>query len=113
MGQLVSHVLSDVQVMNFVASAADTIRSSAQSACGSACSNVSITTVFRGVANALIYLVGAISVIMIIWGGLRYVISNGDAKRVAAAKDTILYAVVGIVVAVVAFAIVNFVTGLF
>jgi hypothetical protein len=65
--------------------------------------------VFSTIANTLIFLVGAIAVIFLIIGGLRYVISNGDSKNVTAAKDTILYAIVGIVVAVISFALVQFV----
>jgi hypothetical protein len=65
--------------------------------------------IFTVIANTLIFLVGAISVIYLIIGGLRYVVSNGDSKNVTAAKDTILYAIVGIVVAVVSFALVQFV----
>ncbi len=60
-------------------------------------------------ANTLIFLVGAVAVIFLIIGGLRYVISNGDSKAVEAAKNTILYAIVGIVVAVISFALVQFV----
>jgi len=65
--------------------------------------------IFTVIANTLIFLVGAIAVIFLIIGGLRYVISNGDSKNVTAAKDTILYAIVGIVVAVISFALVQFV----
>ena len=46
---------------------------------------------------------------MLIIGGLRYVISQGDANNVKQAKDTILYAIIGIVVAILAYAVVNFV----
>ncbi len=65
--------------------------------------------IFTIIANTLIFLVGAISVIFLIIGGLRYVVSNGDSKNVTAAKDTILYAVIGVVVAVVSFALIQFV----
>lgn len=65
--------------------------------------------IFSTIANTLIFLVGAVAVIYLIIGGLRYVISNGDSKSVEAAKNTILYAIVGIVVAVIAFALVQFV----
>lgn len=65
--------------------------------------------VFQTVANTLIFLVGAVAVIFLIIGGLRYVISNGDSKAVEAAKNTILYAIIGIVVAVISFALVSFV----
>jgi Type IV secretion system pilin len=64
---------------------------------------------FNTVANTLIFIVGAVAVIMLIIGGLRYVISNGDPKNVSAAKDTILYAIIGIVVAIISFALVQFV----
>jgi hypothetical protein len=65
--------------------------------------------VFQTVVNVMLFLIGAVAVIMLIYGGIRYTVSGGDAKNVTAAKNTILYAIVGIVVAVLAFAIVNFV----
>ena len=46
---------------------------------------------------------------MLIWGGIRYVLSGGDSGAVSSAKKTILYAVVGLIVAILAYAIVNFV----
>jgi len=67
------------------------------------------TGVFKIVTNVLLFIIGAISVIMLIIGGIRYVISGGDSAAVTSAKNTILYAVVGIVVAILAFALVNFV----
>lgn len=65
--------------------------------------------IFTTVINVLLYVIGAISVIMLIYGGVRYTISAGDPGAVTAAKNTILYAIVGIVVALLAYAIVNFV----
>lgn len=65
--------------------------------------------IFTTIANILIFLIGAVSVIVLIYGGFQYVTSTGDAKRVEGAKNTILYAIIGIVVALLAFAIVNFV----
>jgi hypothetical protein len=53
--------------------------------------------------------VGVISVIMIILGGYSYVMSNGDPQRIASARNTILYAVIGLVVAASAQFIVGFV----
>jgi hypothetical protein len=95
----------------FLAGASSQIKDSALKACGNSCNTgTTVAGIFAGIANALIFLVGAISVIMIIIGGLRYVISNGDSKQIAAAKDTILYAVIGIIVAIAAYAIVRFVT---
>ena len=68
-----------------------------------------LPSLFATIANVLIFLVGAISVIVLIIGGLRYVISGGNPAQVQGAKNTILYAIVGIVVAVAAFALVSFV----
>lgn len=65
--------------------------------------------IFETIVNILLFLIGAVSVIMLIYGGIRYTISGGDSTAVTSAKNTILYAVVGIVVAVLAFAVVNFV----
>ena len=64
---------------------------------------------FTSIVNTALFLIGAISVLMLIYGGIRYTTSGGSEKSVTAAKNTILYAVVGIIVAVLAFAIVNFV----
>lgn len=63
------------------------------------------------VVNALLFVVGFLSVIMLIFGGLRYIVSGGNASAVTAAKNTILYAIVGLVIAIFAYAIVNFVIG--
>lgn len=94
----------------FMASANSLITSGTAAACsGGACGNASLNGIFGTVANTLIFLVGAVSVIMIIVGGLRYATSNGDAKQTEAAKNTILYAVVGVVVAIASYAVVNFV----
>ena len=70
-------------------------------------------SIFKKVTNVLLFLVGAISVIMLIIGGIRYVISGGDQAQVTSAKNTILYAIVGIVIAFLAYAAVNFVAGAF
>jgi len=70
-------------------------------------------SIFRIVTNVLLFLVGAISVIMLIIGGIRYVVSGGDQAQVTSAKNTILYAIVGIIVAFLAYAAVNFVSGAF
>lgn len=69
--------------------------------------------IFKTVTNVLLFIIGAISVIMLIIGGIRYVVSGGDSGAVTSAKNTILYAIVGIVVAILAYALVNFVIGSF
>lgn len=63
----------------------------------------------KRVVNIMLFIIGAVAVIMLIMGGIRYTISGGDQSQVTAAKNTILYAIVGIIVAIFAYAIVNFV----
>ena len=65
--------------------------------------------IIKNVINTILMVLGMIAVIMIIAGGIRYTTSNGDSNQTKAAKDTILYSVVGLVIAILAFAIVNFV----
>jgi hypothetical protein len=48
---------------------------------------------------------------MILFGGLRYVLSGGNSSAVTSAKNTIMYAIIGLVVAFFAYAIVQFVMG--
>lgn len=88
-----------------------------------ACSGAANTAVCKGkddkllgpdglltrIINLLLTIIGIIAVIMIIVGGIRYSISGGDSGQVKSAKDTIIFAVVGLVVAIMSFAIVNFV----
>jgi hypothetical protein len=63
------------------------------------------------ITQDLMILIGSLSIIFIIVGGLQFVLSGGDSKRVETAKNTILYAVVGLVIAISAYAIVSFITG--
>ena len=65
--------------------------------------------VFKKVTNTILYIVGIIAVVMLIIGGIRYVTSGGDAKKVTDAKNTVLYAIIGLIISFLAFAIVNFV----
>jgi hypothetical protein len=67
-------------------------------------------SIFVTVTNILLFLIGAISVVMLILGGIRYVLSAGDQAAVTSAKNTILYAIIGIIVAFLAYAAVIFVT---
>lgn len=64
---------------------------------------------FEDILNILTYVVGAVAVIMIVVSGLMYVLSAGDSNNVSRAKNTLLYAVVGLVIAMLAQGIVAFV----
>lgn len=87
---------------------AQTLQEGANAAQGTS-TPTDIKVEFKTIANTALFIIGAVSVLMLIYGGIRYTISGGDEKSVTAAKNTILYAVVGIIVAVMAYAIVNFV----
>lgn len=76
---------------------------------GGGSSKTDIGDVIKTVVNVLLFLVGSLSVIMIIVGGIKYTVSNGDSSSVSSAKNTIMYAVVGLLVSIFAYAIVNFV----
>ena len=62
-----------------------------------------------GVINGVIAVLGLVCVVVMIIGGVNYMTSSGDAGKVKKAKDTILYGLIGLVVCVLAFALVNFV----
>ena len=62
-----------------------------------------------GILNAIIGIAGLVAVIFIIIGGINYMTSAGDAAKVKKGKDTILYALIGLIICALSFAIVNWV----
>ncbi len=68
-----------------------------------------LVTSITGILNAVIGILGLVCVVVMIIGGVNYMTSSGDATKVKKAKDTILYGLIGLVVCVLAFALVNFV----
>lgn len=76
-------------------------------------SDVSEDVLLVNILNTAYFLGGLIAVIVIIIAGLTFINSGGDASSVVKAKNQILYAVIGIVVILVAFTITNFVIGSF
>lgn len=81
------------------------------------CSNVTssahttVDNIITTVINIFSLVVGVVSVIMIIIGGLKYITSGGDSGNVSGAKNTILYAIIGLVIVALAQVIVKFVLG--
>lgn len=71
--------------------------------------NKNIEGTVTNVINIFLYIVGILAVVMIIVGGVQYTTSAGDQAKVTKAKNTILYGIIGLVVSVLAYAIVNFV----
>jgi hypothetical protein len=55
---------------------------------------------------------GILAVVFIIIGGFKYTISGGDASGIKSAKETITYAIIGLIVTLLAFGIVNYITGI-
>ena len=83
---------------------------------GSGCDDKSSTSVgdmLKMVINVLSFIVGFVAVIMIIIGGLKYITSGGDSSSTNSAKNTILYAVIGLAVVALAQIIVRFVVSKF
>ncbi|OYX42853.1 hypothetical protein B7Y94_02840 [Candidatus Saccharibacteria bacterium 32-49-12] len=75
--------------------------------------SLNVSQTVTAVVNWLLFFVGVLAVIMLIWGGIKYATSAGDASKVTAAKNTILYAIIGLVIAILAYAIVSWVSGTF
>ena len=71
------------------------------------------TPIFQTISDVLLFIIGAVSVIMLIIGGIRYTVSQGDSSAITSAKNTILYSIIGVVVAILAYAAVHFVIGNF
>ena len=61
------------------------------------------------IVNVLLFILGAVAVIVIVIAGFRFVVANGDTNAVSSARNAILYAVVGLIIAILSYAIVNFV----
>jgi hypothetical protein len=66
---------------------------------------------FANVLQIVFGLAGAIALVSITLGALNYVLSQGDSSKLAKAKDTIMYSVIGLIVCLAAFSIVTFVIG--
>jgi Type IV secretion system pilin len=110
-----------IPVLNGVASADITqdVCNGSQSASGSgggstscassAVNSSSLTNLARTITKWFSIIVGAISILMIIYGGFRYITSGGDSGRVGTAKNTLIYAIVGLIIVALAQVIVNFV----
>lgn len=70
---------------------------------------IGVDGVFTRITSIALYIIGAVSVLMLIWGGLRYILSGGDSKKITDAKNTVLYALLGLAIAFFSYAIVHFV----
>lgn len=68
-----------------------------------------VDKIITAVVNILSVIVGIVAVIMIVIGGFKYITSSGDANKTASARNTIIYALVGLIIVALAQVIVRFV----
>lgn len=100
-----------------MAATSDPIQNAIQSGVNSAAGNTGATvnaetkvnTTIANIVNVLSMIIGIIAVIMIIIAGFRYVSSGGNSDKITSAKNTLVYAIVGLVIVAVAQIIVRFV----
>lgn len=69
--------------------------------------------VIEVVVNTMLFIAGLLAVIIIIYSGIKYMTANGDKQKIESAKSTLMYAIVGLIITIIAYAIVNFVIGAF
>ena len=107
-----------MDILKFIAGDTETPTAASSGAAGNASTGVSSvnpganTDLFQSInmiLTAVFSIIGIIAVVMIILGGISYATSQGDPGKVKKGKDTILYGIIGLVIAILAFAIVNFV----
>ena len=77
--------------------------------CASEDAGGDVTEIIGTITDVMFFFVGALAVVMIIYSGIRYTTSAGNANSVTAAKNTLIYSVVGLIVAILAYAIVKFI----
>lgn len=80
---------------------------------GGSGSNQNLPDIITTIINVMLFIAGALAVIMIIYGGIRYITAHGDEKQVKVAKDTIVYSVAGLIIAILAYALVTFIFNAF
>ena len=96
--------------------AADTISEACalnpnSAACQGMSDSTKLPTMAKNIINTGLMIVGMLAVAMIIYAGIRFITAGGNAQQVATAKKILIYSVVGLVVALCSYAIVNFVIG--
>ena len=79
--------------------------------CNYAGANSKVNQILKTVVNIFSIIVGVVAVVMIIVGGLKYITAGGEAGNISSAKNTIIYAIVGLVIVALAQFIVHFVLG--
>lgn len=68
-----------------------------------------VAPTIKNIIDLLLFVAGLAAVIVIVVSGLRFVTANGDSQKVTSARNGIVYAAIGLIVAIMAYAIVNFI----
>lgn len=96
-----------------VCSGVNSLDTTTNSNCGTSAlqGSTGINALITNIVNVFSIIVGIVAVIMIIFGGFKYITSGGSSEGVSSAKNTILYAIVGLIIVALAQIIVQFVVG--
>lgn len=106
---------SAADLTNSLCTGANTLQVNTDGSAGSGCAGIAaedgntLNDTITLIINVFSMVVGLIAVIMIIVGGLKYITSGGDSGKVTSAKNSIIYAVIGLVIVALAQVIVRFV----
>ena len=106
---LVPVSVSAVDINGNLCSGSNFNLSGGQKTCGTSTDTNSLQRLLTKIVNIISAIVGVVAVIMIIVGGFKYITSGGDSNNVSGAKNTIIYAIIGLVIVALAQLIVHFV----
>ena len=105
-----AQISSDPDVQENLCSGAHSLQFGGEGDCAATTgAEESVNEIVGTVINVFSIVVGIVAVIMIIWGGFKYITSGGDSGNISAAKNTILFAIVGLIIVALAQIIVRFV----
>ena len=82
---------------------------SSSAACQDLSKQDGLSNILKNATNIVLFIAGALAVIMIIYGSIRFMTAHGDEKQVESARLIVTYSVIGLIIAILAYALVNFV----
>ena len=82
---------------------------SSSAACQDLSKQDGLSNILKNATNIVLFIAGALAVIMIIYGSIRFMTAHGDEKQVESARLIVTYSVIGLIIALLAYALVNFV----
>ncbi len=82
---------------------------SSSAACQDLSKSDGLPNILKNATNIVLFIAGALAVIMIIYGSIRFMTAHGNEKQVESARLIVTYSVIGLIIAILAYALVNFV----